>query len=389
MKTLTFISNFFNNHQKFLSDELYKIFGKGYKFISTIDIPEERKNLGWVAPDDSRYVLSFENDSNVCKRVIIESDLLISGSAPEKLIRHRIRAGKILFRYSERPLKNGLELLKYFPRLLKWHYKNPFYKPIYLLCASAYTAGDYAKFGLFKNKTFKWGYFPETKIYDLEKLFSRKSNNKKVSILWTGRFIGLKHPEVSILIAEKLVKARYDFELKIIGTGEMESMLKKLVVDKKLSKYVKFLDPMPTEEVRLHMEQADIFLFTSDFNEGWGAVLNEAMNSGCAVVASHAIGSVPFLIKNNINGLIYENGNLEMLYKKVVHLIEQPSFRRQLGQAAYTTITTLWNAKVAAKRLVSLFEAIKQGKASPFTDGPCSIAKPILQKDMYEYIAKY
>jgi hypothetical protein len=37
---------------------------------------------------------------------------------------------------------------------------------------------------------------------------------------------------------------------------------------------------MPPEEVRVHMEQSNIYLFTSDFGEGWGAVLNEAMNSG-------------------------------------------------------------------------------------------------------------
>ena len=34
------------------------------------------------------------------------------------------------------------------------------------------------------------------------------------------------------------------------------------------------------------MEKADIFLFTSDRREGWGAVANEAMNSACALVVS-------------------------------------------------------------------------------------------------------
>ena len=82
------------------------------------------------------------------------------------------------------------------------------------------------------------------------------------------------------------------------------------------------LGAMPPEEVRRHMEKADIYLFTSDFNEGWGAVLNESMNSGCAVVASHAIGSVPFLIKNGENGLIYENGNQLDLEKQVLRLLE-------------------------------------------------------------------
>ena len=45
-----------------------------------------------------------------------------------------------------------------------------------------------------------------------------------------------------------------------------------------------------------YMESSHIFLlFTSDRNEG--AALNESMNSGCAVVASDAIGSVPYLMR--------------------------------------------------------------------------------------------
>ena len=41
-------------------------------------------------------------------------------------------------------------------------------------------------------------------------------------------------------------------------------------------------------DVRKEMERADIFLFTSDYKEGWGAVLNEAMNARCAIVAVHS-----------------------------------------------------------------------------------------------------
>ena len=53
------------------------------------------------------------------------------------------------------------------------------------------------------------------------------------------------------------------------------------------------------------MERADIYLATSDRQEGWGAVINEAMNSGCAVVADHMMGAVPYLISHEENGMIY------------------------------------------------------------------------------------
>ena len=45
------------------------------------------------------------------------------------------------------------------------------------------------------------------------------------------------------------------------------------------------------------MEESEIYLVTSDRKEGWGAVVNEAMNSGCAVVADHMIGAAPWMIR--------------------------------------------------------------------------------------------
>ena len=62
----------------------------------------------------------------------------------------------------------------------------------------------------------------------------------------------------------------------------MEQQLRQMIHDKQLDDCVSMLGAMSPEKVRDYMEAADIFLFTSDFNEGWGAVLNEAMNSSCA-----------------------------------------------------------------------------------------------------------
>jgi glycosyltransferase involved in cell wall biosynthesis len=84
---------------------------------------------------------------------------------------------------------------------------------------------------------------------------------------------------------------------------------KKLGVDD----LIEFLGSMKPEHVREHMEKSQIHIFTSDKYEGWGAVLNEAMNSACAVVTSHAIGATPFLVQNCQNGLIYESGNVNVL----------------------------------------------------------------------------
>lgn len=378
---IVFLSNYFNHHQKPLSDALAS--RCEYTFITTIPITQERLELGWGAIPEPSYVCHYDKDTERAENCLLEADVVITGSAPEKMVRQCIFRGQVVFRYSERPLKNGIEWLKYLPRLLKWHYQNPVGKTIYMLCASAYTAGDYAQFGLFWRKTFRWGYFPEVKHYtNIRSVLERKKNG---SILWVGRFLDWKHPDDALRMATRLKTAGIDFQMKFIGTGEMEQQIRDLICREKLGDRVALLGAMKPEEVRRHMEESQIFLFTSDRREGWGAVLNEAMNSGCAVVASDAIGAVPFLLRDGKNGCVYHSGDMDELYNKVSMLLAEPEKIKKLGMAAYETMTENWNAEVAAERFLNLAEAALQGKnlVQMYSDGPCSPAG-IIKEDWYK-----
>lgn len=383
---IVFVSNFYNHHQSAVSDVLYHLTGGNYFFISTGKMSEERKRLGYGRGSVPDYVLySYQSDAEHerCQRVINEADVVIAGSAPKHLLYDRMKSGKLIFCYSERPLKKGLEPVKYLPRLLRWHAQNPMWKPIYMLCASAYTAADYSKFGLFRNRCYKWGYFPEAKRYDLDDLFSLKQNEIP-KILWVGRFLELKHADHVVLTAERLKQEGCRFELDFVGTGELESRLAGMIRERGLDDCVRLLGAMPPECVRENMERANLYLFTSDRNEGWGAVLNESMNSGCAVVASHAIGSVPFLLQDGENGLVYESGNVDMLYKKVKYLLDHPEEQKRLGLAAYQTITEKWSAETAGECFVELARRLLNGEKHPypFEGGPCSRAE-ILGDDWF------
>ena len=387
IKTVVFISNYFNHHQRPFSDAMYGLLGGGYTFLETESITQERLNMGWGEHDMPDYVIPvnvFTEQKDEIQQLIDSADVVIFGSAPSELLRNRIRDDRMIFRYSERPLKVR-KLWKYPFRLFTWRKAFPQKKNTYILCASAYTAGDYASFGLFRNRCYKWGYFPVTKIYDVNALFAQKCQNKWPSILWAGRLIEWKHPDASILLAERLRAMGCYFDLDIIGNGDMQEELKAMIQEKGLNDCVHLLGAMSPERVRVHMERADIFLFTSDFNEGWGAVLNESMNSGCAVVASHAIGSVPFLIQDERNGLIYESGNIGNLVAKVENLIREPEFRQELGREAYKTITEVWNARMAAKCFLKLANGLRNGERMEklITDGPCEKA-PIIKNHWYK-----
>ena len=379
---VTFYSNYLNHHQLPFCLAMNRLTGGEFTFVATTPVPAERLNMGYHDMNKQYpFVLttydSVENE-RLAHMLAVESDAIIMGSAPETYAIMRLKQNKLTFRYSERWYKQGLPLKK-IPRAFLsslLHHGRFVTKPLYMLCASAYTAADCAKFGNYLGRAYKWGYFPEVKTQDVDVLFARKCTNKKVSILWVARIIGLKHPDASVLLAEKLKQNGYDFELNIIGNGEMEQQLRTMICEKHLDDCVHMLGAMSPEVVRDHMEAADIFLFTSDFNEGWGAVLNEAMNSACAVVASHAIGSVPFLIDDGKNGFIYKNGDENSLYERVAQLIEQPKMREKMGRNAYRTLAEQWNADVAAERFIALAQALQDGKkADLFKAGPCSRAK--------------
>lgn len=365
-----------------LADEMYRLTSNHFLFIETLRELQRKKRLG-NGTAKAPYVLHEYLDSEraLCRAAVEDADVVIAGTC-NNILQQRMSSNKLIFRYAERPLKHGLQPLKYVPRLLKWHYRNPPGKPIYMLCASAFTAGDYRKFGLFKNRCYKWGYFPETRQYpNSDDLFIKKS---KTTLLWCGRFLAWKHPDDALTVARRLKEAGVSFTLKMIGTGELENCLRQTIQAEGLQNCVELTGPMPPEQVRDYMEKAGIFLFTSDRQEGWGAVLNEAMNSGCAVVASDAIGSVPYLVKDRENGLVYHSGSVDELFERVKGLLDHPAEQRRLGEAAYRTIADLWNAEIAAKRLIALSQAILDGDASPelFEDGPCSRAE-IIREDWY------
>lgn len=382
---IVFASNWFNHHEKFFCDAISEQPGVVFHFIQTERIPDERLQLGYqdMTKSTPYCICSYDSDDAYHKSMEIcnNADALILGSAPYEFIAERVKKNKLTFFYAERLFRNGLWHMLYPPTfftVLKRFIVPGNKSNFYILCASGYTALDCHKIHAFRGHYFRWGHFIEVKIFDsIDSLLESKrlKHTQGVSILWAGRLIGLKHPDLAIHVADRLKHQGCSFELNIIGTGEMEEALKREVKEKNLTESVHFLGAMKPQEVRSYMEDADIYLFTSDFNEGWGAVLGEAMASGCAVVTSHGIGATPFLVIHNENALVYENGNRESLFRNVKKLIDSDELRTKLSRNAVWTMLDLWNANVGAKRLYDVIKALKAGTVIPkYENGPMSKA---------------
>ena len=379
---ITFYSNFLTHHQLPFCLEMYKKYGEDFKFVSMEKINQERISLGYKDMDnDYPFVLkAYESKEkyNEATKLAVDSDIVIAGSTPtDDYIKERLKQDKITFRYYARIFYNGVLSIfdfenskKVYDRHLKYK-KN---KNLYLLCASSYGPNDFNELGMYKNKCFKWGYFPETKIYNVEDLLKQKEN-EKIEIIWVGRFIKEKHPEYVVKLAQKLKEKNYNFEIKMIGNGELLEKTKSQIEKYNLTNQIKLVGAVKSDKVRSYMEKANIFICTSDKNERWGVVLNEAMNSGCAVIAYKGIGGVPFLIKNNENGLAYTS--LDDFYKKTMKVMDDKALREKLSKNAYKTISEVWTAKVAVQNFEKLVKSIIDGKPNPVKEGLASTAYPV------------
>lgn len=397
VKTLTFFSNYFNHHQKALCDAWYGLLGDGFTFVETMPMEGFRAGMGWGEEDPCYLLRTYESKENEKKALHLakESDLVVMGTAPESFIKERLQENRIVFRYSERPLKEGF--IKFFiPRLTKkylgMHVKNR-KKPLYILGASAFTALDYHKmFRSYEGKCYKFGYFPEHLVYEPDALMAQKQKaaDGKITILWMGRMIRLKHPELVVKALGNLKAEGYDFTLRLIGEGEERGRIERLVKSCGLAEQTQISDFLKPREARDAMADAMIYVMTSNKLEGWGSVIYEAQNAGCAQIASHVCGATPWLVAHGKSGLIFRSGSVKDLTKQLKTLFDHPELIRTYGVNAYEQMHRDWNPQTAAARVIGLCEYIedelskqseeekrKRGYAvegSPYADGPCAKA---------------
>ncbi|WP_051226859.1 glycosyltransferase family 4 protein [Butyrivibrio sp. MC2013] len=400
------VSNYINHHQIPLCREIMNIIGEGnFTFLETQPMEAERLAMGWGRDmGDLSFVMQYDKDSYAALKLIAEADVVLLGWTLSSKVMdaclERVSEGKALIRMSERIYREG-RWKAISPRGLaaKYHEHIKYRKDnLYMLCSGAYTAGDFRLIHAYPDKLLKWGYFPKFEEVPVKDGYKDQEEGKlgdnidakikcvgnsaaslayrPVNILWAGRFMrGVKHPEYALHLAGALKKADIPFSLRMVGGGEMKDELEAYINENDLGANVKMMGFLPPEKVRELMKTADIYLFTSNHLEGWGAVVNEAMNSRCAVLAGEGAGAVPYLIKDGINGLTFKGENEAEFIAKGVKLAADRKLILALGNAAYETIRDEWNPHTAAARLVDLAGSLVNGAAyTPPQTGPLSRA---------------
>lgn len=386
--TVTFFWNYLNHHQVFIADAMYNLLGGNFRFVATLPRSEKELKGGMDYSNRPYCILAGESEEAHRQAVMYaeSADVCVFGACSQEyaVIRAKKNPNGLSFECGERWLKRGLlnvlspVLRQWWMNYMRYYRKANFYK----LCCSSFTAGDDEKLHAYKGRHFKWGYFTKVEENFVEASDADVSTKGKVHILWCARFLLLKHPELVIELAARLKKDGYDVAIDMYGdepstpsknTYPRKKML--TLIDKlNVADIVTLKGNRPNSEILKAMQEGDIFLFTSDRLEGWGAVANEAMSNGCVLVASDAIGSTKYLVKHKKTGMIFRSCDLDSLYEQVKYLLDNPDVRKQIAKAGRESMVKLWSPANAAKSLLQLIEDIQAGRESSVEEGPCSKA---------------
>jgi len=184
------------------------------------------------------------------------------------------------------------------------------------------------------SRKYVQSYYPKVKTIivpnAIEDINFKKKNkiNKKNKIpvlLYVGRF----SPEKNILTLLKSIKElekKYKFKLWLIGYGKQEEEIKKYI-EKNNIKSVEKIQYAKREELNSIYSQSDLFILPSK-QEPWGFVINEAMSVGLPVVCSNKVGSSFDLVKDGMNGCVFNPNSSSELSKKISKIFIKDDFKR-------------------------------------------------------------
>ena len=130
-------------------------------------------------------------------------------------------------------------------------------------------------------------------------------------ILFSGKYISKKRPL-------DLIRAFHESGLEntilvMAGDGELRNEMEAYIKTCELTHKVVLTGFINQSEIPLYYRAADIFVMCSGLGETWGLSVNEAMNFGLPVIVSETCGCSYDLVDNNVNGAVFETGNISQL----------------------------------------------------------------------------
>lgn len=158
------------------------------------------------------------------------------------------------------------------------------------------------------------------------------TNHNKV-VLFLSLLSKQKGTDIALKAFNELAKNNESIKLIITGDGEYFEEAQLLVKNLKLESRVIFTGFVHNEDTHKYYNASDIFIFPTLRLESFGIVIAEAMACGKPVIASN-IGSIPDVIDNGINGVLFPTGDFTELARQINLLLNNQRYSAMLVQNA-------------------------------------------------------
>lgn len=152
--------------------------------------------------------------------------------------------------------------------------------------------------------------------------------NDRLHVLFPARVVQQKDPLLMVEVAAALRDRGVDFQIHVLGEGDLEEAVRARIADLDLDEQVR-LHP-PTATPQRWYAACDAVLLTSEF-EGVPAVVFEAMAMGLPVVASALPGNVE-LLGESYDGLVVPRDSVERYVEELARLAEDRSYKESHGR---------------------------------------------------------
>lgn len=180
---------------------------------------------------------------------------------------------------------------------------------------------------------------------------ARRSTPQMLSI---GRFRNKKGFDLVIEACAELHRAGRDFTARIVGYGEQEKSLQKLIEQRGLTDKVRLCGPVDRAAVRDLMRSANVFVMPCRIGEdgdrdGIPNTVLEAMSCAMPVVSTRVSG-IPEIIDSGCNGLLVASDNAAELATATCTVLDDAALAARLGRAARRSVCAKfdWCTNVSA-----------------------------------------
>jgi len=150
---------------------------------------------------------------------------------------------------------------------------------------------------------------PKTIVFKKNEQINSRYNNKKI-IIAIGRLTKQKNFSLLLHCFALIKKKHPDYHLLILGSGEEENKLKKLIHNLKISNDVDLLGF--EENPYKYLSKAECFILSSLWEDP-GFALLEAAYLNIPIIASNCPNGPEEILQNGLGGFLFENNNQKQL----------------------------------------------------------------------------